>query len=114
MHLNTSRHPQTNCKTERVNHILEDLLQACILDFGGSWDDRLHLVEFSYKTVISMAPFKALYGRPCNAPFYWWEAGKKPMLKPNMIRETLENIKIIQQWMKEAQDKQKLIRDVEI
>ena len=28
-----------------VNHVLEDLSRACILDFGGSWDDLLHLVE---------------------------------------------------------------------
>ena len=70
--LSTAYHPQTDGQTERVNRVLEDLLRACILDFGGSWDDHLHLVEFaynnSYQSSIGMAPFEALYGRPRNSP----------------------------------------------
>ena len=60
-------HPQTNGQTERVNRVLEDLLRLCVLDFGGTWEDHLPLVEFaydnSYQATISMAPFEALYGR---------------------------------------------------
>ena len=71
LRLSTTYHPQTDGQTERVNRILEDLLRACILDFGGSWDDHLHLVEFaynnSYQSSIGMAPFEALYERPCNS-----------------------------------------------
>ena len=29
-------HPQTNGQSERVIQILEDILRACVLDFGGS------------------------------------------------------------------------------
>ena len=63
-----------------MNRVLEDLLRACILDFGGSWDDHLHLVEFaynnSYQSSIGMAPFEAFYGRPCNSPSCWLETGE--------------------------------------
>lgn len=65
----TAYHPQSDGQTERVNQILEDLLRACVLDFGGIWEDHIPLVEFSYnnsfQSSIGMAPFEALYGRPC-------------------------------------------------
>lgn len=48
LNLSTAYHPQTDGQTERVNQILEDLLRAFIIDFGGSWEDHLHLVEFTY------------------------------------------------------------------
>ncbi|GJV93871.1 putative reverse transcriptase domain-containing protein [Tanacetum coccineum] len=46
---------------------LEDMLRACVLDFGKGWDRHLPLVEFSYNnsyhTSIKAAPFEALYGQ---------------------------------------------------
>jgi hypothetical protein len=54
-------------QTEMVNQILEDMLQACVLEFPQKWDDCLPLVEFpynnSYQERIKIAPFEALYGR---------------------------------------------------
>jgi hypothetical protein len=44
----TAYHPQTGGQTERTNQILEDMLRACTLDFGGSWDEHLPLAEFAY------------------------------------------------------------------
>jgi transposase InsO family protein len=41
-------HPQTHGQTERVNQILEDMLRACALQYGRSWDKILPYVEFSY------------------------------------------------------------------
>jgi transposase InsO family protein len=41
-------HPQTDGQTERVNQVMEDMLRACALDFQGSWEEHLPLVEFSY------------------------------------------------------------------
>jgi IS30 family transposase len=65
----TAYHPQTGGQTERTNQILEDMLRACALDFGGSWEEHLPLAEFSYnnsyQSSIQMAPFEALYGRKC-------------------------------------------------
>ncbi|GJX36739.1 putative reverse transcriptase domain-containing protein [Tanacetum coccineum] len=49
---------------------LEDILRACVIDFGGSWDVHLPLAEFSYNnsyhSSIRCAPFEALYGRKCR------------------------------------------------
>ena len=73
----TAYHPQTGGQTERTNQILEDMLRACALDFGGSWDKHLPLAEFSYnnsyQSSIKMAPFEALYGRKCRSPICWFE-----------------------------------------
>ena len=61
----TDFHPQTKGQTERTNHILEDMLRACALDFGGSWNEHLPLAEFSYnnsyQSSIKMPAFEALY-----------------------------------------------------
>ena len=52
--------------------MLEDMLRACVMEFKGSWDTHLALMEFtynnSYQTSIEMAPFEALYGRKCRTP----------------------------------------------
>ena len=52
--------------------MLEDMLRACVLDHKGSWEEHLPLVEFaynnSYQASIQMAPYEALYGRPCRSP----------------------------------------------
>ncbi|KAL0556134.1 hypothetical protein IC582_004644 [Cucumis melo] len=57
----TAFHPQTDGQTERLNQVLEDMLRACALEFPGSWDSHLHLMEFaynnSYQATIGMAPF---------------------------------------------------------
>ena len=46
--LSTAYHPQTDGQSERTIQTLEDMLRACVIDFGGNWDDHLPLVEFSY------------------------------------------------------------------
>ena len=37
---NSACHPQTSGPTERVNQILEDMLQACVLEFPQKWGER--------------------------------------------------------------------------
>ena len=44
--LSMTFHPHTNGQSERTIQILEDMLRACVLDFGGSWSEYLLLVEF--------------------------------------------------------------------
>ncbi|GJR28268.1 putative reverse transcriptase domain-containing protein [Tanacetum coccineum] len=70
-------HPQTDGQSERNIQNLEDMLRACILNFGGSWDVHLPLVEFSYNnsyhSSMRCAPFEALYGRKCHSPIMWAE-----------------------------------------
>ena len=70
--MSTAFHPQTNGQSERTIQVLENMLQACVLDHKGSWEEHLPLVEFaynnSYQASIQMAPYEALYGRPCRSP----------------------------------------------
>ncbi|KAA0067851.1 Transposon Ty3-G Gag-Pol polyprotein [Cucumis melo var. makuwa] len=66
----TSFHLQTDGQSERTTQTLEDMLRACLLQLKGSWDTHLSLMEFtynnSYQSSIGMAPYEALYGRPCR------------------------------------------------
>jgi transposase InsO family protein len=41
-------HPQTDGQTERTNQKLEDMLRACTLQYGTSWDKSLPYAEFLY------------------------------------------------------------------
>nr|GEV61404.1 hypothetical protein [Tanacetum cinerariifolium] len=60
--MSTVYHPQTDGQSERTIQTLEDMLHACVLDFGKGWDRHLPLVEFSYNnsyhTSIKAAPFQ--------------------------------------------------------
>ena len=47
LNFSTAYHPLSDGQTERVNQTLEDLFRACVLDFDGSWEDHISLVEFS-------------------------------------------------------------------
>ncbi|GJU83495.1 putative reverse transcriptase domain-containing protein [Tanacetum coccineum] len=71
LNLSTAYHPQTDGQSERTIQTLEDMLRACVIDFGNGWDRHLPLVEFSYNnsyhTSIKAAPFEALYGRKCTS-----------------------------------------------
>ncbi|GJU56366.1 putative reverse transcriptase domain-containing protein [Tanacetum coccineum] len=76
----TAYHPQTDSKSERTIQTLEDMLRACVIDFGKGWDRHLPLVKFSYNnsyhTSIKAAPFEALYGRKCRSTICWAEIKK--------------------------------------
>ena len=95
--MSTAYHPQSDGQTERTIQTLEDMLRACVLDFGGSWEEHLHLVEFaynnSYHSSIGMAPFEALYGRPCRSPTCWMDFGEQLLLGPELVQQTNELVK---------------------
>ncbi|GKB11836.1 putative reverse transcriptase domain-containing protein, partial [Tanacetum coccineum] len=75
--MSTAYHPRTDGQSECTIQTLEDMLRACVLDFGGSWDIHLPLVEFSYNnsyhSSVRCAPFEALYGRKCRSSIMWAE-----------------------------------------
>jgi hypothetical protein len=95
---------------------MEDMLRACILDFKGSWEDHLPLIEFSYNnsyhSSIGMAPFEALYGRPCRSPICWAEVGDSELLGPDIVQETTEKITLIRDRIRTAQSRQKSYADL--
>jgi hypothetical protein len=48
LNFSSAYHPQTDGQTERTNQVLEDMLRACALKHGRSWDKSLPYAEFSY------------------------------------------------------------------
>ncbi|GJU98102.1 putative reverse transcriptase domain-containing protein [Tanacetum coccineum] len=94
--LSTAYHPQMDGQSERTIQTLEDMLRACIIDFGGSWDVHLPLAEFSYNnsyhSSIRCAPFEALYGRKCRSPMLWAEIGEGSLIGPELVLETTNKV----------------------
>ena len=83
------------------------MLRACVLELQGKWEDDLPLVEFSnnnsYQFTIKMAPFEALYGRKCRTPLCWSDLDEVLIISPEIIQETIETIRKIQEHIKVAQ-----------
>ena len=73
------------------------------------------LVEFaynnSYQVSIGMAPYEALYGRPCRSSTCWLEAGESSLFGPEIVRETTEKIQLIRERLRTAQSRQKSYAD---
>ena len=111
----TAFHPQTDGQSERTIQILEDMMRACVLDFGGSWIRYLPLMEFaynnSYQATIGMAPYEMLYGRKCRSPLHWDEAGESSFLGPELVQRTNEAIEKIRARMLASQSRQKSYAD---
>ncbi|KAK2416602.1 hypothetical protein QL285_038986 [Trifolium repens] len=115
LRLSSAYHPQTDGQSERTIQSLEDLLRACALEHKGSWDEFLPLIEFtynnSYHSSISMAPYEALYGRKCRTPLCWYEVGENKLLGSDFVQQTTDQVKLIREKMKAAQDRQKSYSD---
>jgi hypothetical protein len=115
LEFSTAFHPQTDGQTEKVNQILEDMLRACALDYGSSWDDNLPYAEFSYnnshQASIEMAPFEALYGRKCTTPLLWSGVGERSFFGPDIIKDVEEKVHLIRDRLKIAQTRQKSYAD---
>ncbi|WVZ53243.1 LOW QUALITY PROTEIN: hypothetical protein U9M48_004214 [Paspalum notatum var. saurae] len=92
-------HPQTDGQTEKINQILEDMLRACALQYGTSWDKSLPYTEFSYnnsyQASINMSSFQALYDG----------AG------PEIIEDAERQVRMIRENLRIAQTRQKSYAD---
>ena len=87
-----------------------------MIDYEGSWDRHIPLVEFvynnSFQSSIGMAPYEALYGRKCRTPLCWTELREKKVIGHNLIQETEEKVKMIKEILKLATDRQKSYVDM--
>nr|GEX08867.1 reverse transcriptase domain-containing protein [Tanacetum cinerariifolium] len=114
--ISTTYHLQTDGQSERTIQTLEDMLRACVIDFGNGWERHLPLVEFSYNNryyaSIKTAPFEALYGRTCRSPVCWAEVGDAQLTGPEIIQETTKKIIQIKQRLQAARDRQNSYADV--
>jgi hypothetical protein len=114
--ISTTFHPQTDGQSERVIQVLEDLLRACVQEFGGNWEEHIALVEFTYnnshQAIMRMAPYKALYGRKCKTPLCWEEIKDMKLYGAELVQFTTEKVRTIKDRIKAAQDRQKKHADV--
>ena len=104
LHFSTVFHPQTDGQSERTIQTLEDMLRACVMEFRGSWDTHLLLMEFaynnSYQVSIGMAPYEALYGRKCRTPICWDKVGERKLVGPEIVQVIYDKIKVIRDRLK--------------
>ncbi|GKE47802.1 reverse transcriptase domain-containing protein [Tanacetum coccineum] len=104
--MTTAYHPETDGQSKRTIQTLEDMLRACVIDFGKGWVKHLPLAEFSYNNnyyaSIKTSPYEALYGRKCRSPVCWAEVGEAQLTGPELIQETIEKIVLIKHRMQAA------------
>ena len=77
--------------------MLEDMLRACVLDHKGRGLIALSVIRLQQQlqASIQMAPYEALYGRPCRSPLCWTEVGESSITGPDLIRDTSEKVSLI-------------------
>ncbi|GKG13217.1 reverse transcriptase domain-containing protein, partial [Tanacetum coccineum] len=97
--MSTAYHPETDGQSERTTQTLEDMLRACVIDFGKGWDKHLPLVEFSYNNSyhasIKAALFEALYGRKYRSPVCWAEVGDYQLTGPEIVSRVFIKVMVI-------------------
>ncbi|WVZ76479.1 hypothetical protein U9M48_024455 [Paspalum notatum var. saurae] len=101
---------------ERTNRILEDMLRACAIRYGTSWDKCLPYAEFSYNNSYQAgpkkSPFEALYGKRCVTPLFWNQTGEKQVFGPDIIQDAEQQLRIVQENLRVAQSRQRSYADV--
>ncbi|GJT41330.1 putative reverse transcriptase domain-containing protein [Tanacetum coccineum] len=102
--MSTAYHPETDGQSERTIQTLEDMLRACVIDYGKGWVKHLPLAEFSYNNSyhasIKAAPYEALYGRKCRLPMCWAKVEEAQLTSPELIQETTKKIILIKVMLK--------------
>ncbi|GKA66683.1 putative reverse transcriptase domain-containing protein [Tanacetum coccineum] len=93
--------------TSRFWQSMQEALETRLdMNFGGSWDVHLSLVEFlynnSYHSSVRCAPFEALCGRNCRSPIMWAEVGEGQLIRPELVQETSKKISQIKDRLKAA------------
>nr|GEV10282.1 hypothetical protein [Tanacetum cinerariifolium] len=81
--MSTTYHPRIDGQSERTIQTLEDMLIACVLDFGGSWDVHLPLAEVR----------------------------EGQLIEPELVQETTKKISQIKDRLKAMRDYQKIYAD---
>ena len=91
--------------------MLEDMHRGCVMEFTGSWDKYIPLIEFaynnSYQSRIGMAPYEALYGRRWRTPVCWTELNEHKLIGPDIVKDTEAKVQVIRQRLKAASDRKK-------
>jgi hypothetical protein len=85
----------------RVNQILEEMLRACALQYGRSWDKSLSYAKFSYNNSyqksLKMVSFEMLYGRRCQTPLFWSETGEWKVFGSDILQEAEMQVRMVRE-----------------
>ena len=112
----TTFHPQTDGQSERLIQVLEDMLRGRVMEFSGSWDKYIPLMEFAYNSSfqsnIGMAPYEALYGWKCRTLVCWTKLNEHKVIGPDILKDTEEKVQVIGKRLKAASDRQKSYADL--
>jgi hypothetical protein len=95
-----------------VNQILEDILRACALQYGRSWDKSLPYAEFSYNNSyqesLKMAPFEIIYSRRCRTPLFFSVTKERKVFGPDILQEAEKQVCMVRVNLRIAQSRQKI------
>ncbi|GJX24710.1 putative reverse transcriptase domain-containing protein [Tanacetum coccineum] len=82
-------HPETDGQSERTIQTLEDMLRACVIDFGKSWDRHLPLAEVGdaqltgpeiiHETTKKTVQIKSRIQVACDRQKSYADLNRKPM-----------------------------------
>ena len=118
LNFSTTFHPQKDGQSERLIQVLEDMLRGCVMEFTGSWDRYIPLIEFSYnnsyQSSIDMVPYEALYGRICRTPMCWTELNEHKVIGPDIVKDTEAKVHVIRQRLKAVSDRQNSYADLKM
>ncbi|GKA57039.1 putative reverse transcriptase domain-containing protein [Tanacetum coccineum] len=89
--MSTAYHLQTDGQSERTIQTLEDMLRACVIDFGNGWVKHLPL---------------------CRSPDCWAKVGQVQLTGRKIVQETIEKVIQIKQRIQAARDRQKSYADL--
>jgi hypothetical protein len=92
-----------------VNQILEDMLRACVVQYGRSWDKSLPYAEFphnnSYQESLKMALFEMLYGRRCQTPLFWSETREQKVFGSDILQEAEKQVHMVRENLRVTQSR---------
>ena len=98
--------------------MLEDTLQTCVMEFPGSWDRYIALMEFSYnnsyQSSIGMELYEALFGRRCRTLVCWTTLNEHKVIGPNIVKDTEDKVQVIRLSLKVASDQNKSYIDLKM
>jgi hypothetical protein len=58
-----------------------------------------------------MAPFEMLYGRMCQTPLFWSEAGEWKVFGPDILQEVEKQVRMVRENLRIVQSRQKSYAD---
>ena len=89
--------------------MIEDKIHMYVIDKPSTWEDCLHVVEFSYnngkQAYLEMSQFEYFYGRKCRTLVTWDNLVNKIFLGPEMLKEMEQEVARIRKNLKTSQDR---------